>query len=347
MNRLTFRYDLLNRHEIKIGELEGIVNAAITHDEHRVIKRTATFIINENFRGADINYLTDRVRPWLILPENEYPLGIFLLESPSREVSGATKRRNINAYDKTLILDQYILRNRQFFPKGTTFISAVERLIAMAGISRTNIAASDMETETDIEFPVGTNVREAVNTLLEAVNFTSLSFNETGVATAKPYVFPAFRTPKHFYSTVKDSTITPGIIDTLDIASIPNVFIRVADNVSLETPLKSEFVNDNPALATSTVNRGRQIINFERVSNVTTQAALDTLVKRAAIEATQAYRYLNFTTLLTPNHGSGDTLYIDMPELFDAPLKFCETGWSMELKAGGKMTHTAQMVVEL
>ena len=48
-----------------------------------------------------------------------------------------------------------------------------------------------------------------------------------------------------------------------------------------------------------------------------------------------------------PEHGSGDTLYIDIPELFAAPQKFYETGWEMDLKAGGLMYHKAQVVVDL
>jgi hypothetical protein len=115
----------------------------------------------------------------------------------------------------------------------------------------------------------------------------------------------------------------------------------------MEAVLSSEFVNDNPGISTSTINRGREIVDFAKVSNITNQEILDAHVMRIAIEATQAYRYLDFTTLLMPGHGSGDTLFINIPELFETPMMFAETSWTMELKPGGMMKHKANVVVSL
>jgi hypothetical protein len=277
----------------------------------------------------------------------EWPLGIFLIESSGMNLDGIIKRRAVGAFDKSLIIDQHKLSHRYFIPKGTIYIIAVERLLAMAGVPRTRLSASDRLTEVDFEFPVGTSAHEAINELLEAAGFNTLSFDESGAAVAGPYVFPAFRSPAHFYSSFVDSIITPHMVDMLDIASVPNVFIRKADNSQLEKPLVSRFVNNLPTQAMSTVNRGREIVDFQTVSNITSQDALDSYVKRRAIEVTQAYRHLDFTTMLVPGHGSGDTLYIDIPELFGVPLKFFETSWMMDLKPGGLMNHNAQVVVEL
>jgi hypothetical protein len=284
--------------------------------------------------------------PWIGIDNVWHTLGIFLMESPGLQANGASVRRSVGFYDKGLILDQYALMNRRYFPQGTNVIAAVEQLLAMAGISKTNLAASDAEIYSDIEFPIGTNVLQATNELLTSINFGTLSFDEMGIAVARQYVFPGRRVIDRFYSSQTDSIITPEYSDLLDIASAPNVFIRCADGAELPAPLVSIFINDSPAISTSTVNRGRQIVDFARVGNVFTQDQLDASVKRAAIEATQAYRYLDFKTLLMP-HGGGDALYIDMPELFDVPMMFIETAWNMDLRAGGLMSHHAKVVVDI
>ena len=349
---VDFRYELLNRHDIKLGGLDGIERAAITHGEFSAVKRSAEFTLNENFRRNEIDFLTERIQPWFILRMPlggtvEWPLGVFLLESPSVDVTGSVKRRGIGAYDKGLILEQYSLHHRQHFPAGTNYAAAVEQLLAMAGITKINIMPSGLQMPAGTEFPMGANIREAINELLDAMNYTSLSFDAAGVARSGPYTFPALRHPTIHYSTLRDSVVKPGLLESLDIASCANVFIRVAENLEQERPIRSEFVNNDPQSPISTVRRGRRIVDFGTVREAAGQEALDTFTRRAAVEAAQALKHITFTTVLMPNHGSGDTLFIEMPELLSAPHKFTETGWSMELKTGGTMTHSARMAVYL
>jgi hypothetical protein len=237
--------------------------------------------------------------------------------------------------------------HRQFFAAGTSVAAAVDMLLSTAGITKTHIIMDDVLLHTDAEFPMGSNRRAVVNELLEMANYTSLSFDETGVAVSKPYVYPARRSVDHYYSSVTDSVIKPRLVDSLDIVSIPNVFIRKAENVDTGTPFVSVFVNDNPESPISTVRRGRQKVDFKTVRDISSQEALDTLVRRIAIESTQAYRHIEFTTPIMPNHSSTDTLLLDIPELFNSVMKFSETDWSMDLKVNGDMKHSARAVVDL
>ena len=48
-----------------------------------------------------------------------------------------------------------------------------------------------------------------------------------------------------------------------------------------------------------------------------------------------------------PNHGCFTTLFLDIPEVLDAPAKFVETAWDMDLSPFGVMTHEARRVVRI
>ena len=340
---VDFRYDLLNMDEIKIGELEGITSARISYSDFRVIKRSVTFELDEHFR-KDINFLTDRVQPWVILhmPDGgvvEWSLGIFLMESPRLFANGAHKTRSIGAYDKTLVLEQYRLMNRLLFSRGTNYVAAIEALISMAGIAQMNITTSGHQFPHDFELPVGTSAREAINILLTAINYSSLHVDSAGYVRAGPYILPSQRRPTFHYSANENSIIAPKMDESLDIAGRANVFIRVADSLELDTPLKSTFINDDINSRLSTVRRGRAIVDFDKVGNIASQSALDGLVRRLAVESTSAFRHLTFSTILLPNHGSTETLLIDIPDFFDIPMTFVETAWEMDLRVGGLMKH--------
>jgi hypothetical protein len=160
-------------------------------------------------------------------------------------------------------------------------------------------------------------------------------------------VEPARRPVTQIYSTQRDSILHPVFTESLDIAGRANVFTRVAINIESETELISTFINSDMQSPISTVNRGRQIVDFAEIDNISSQEALDNFVRRIAVESTSAYSHLSFESALMPTHGSADTLFCDFPEVFDTAQKFSETSWEMELAYDGKMRHEGRKVVQL
>ena len=349
--RISFRYNLLNRHDIPIGGIDGITSASISYGEFRAIKRSAKFGLDEYAR-RHIDYLSDRIQPWFVLhmPGGgmvEWPLGIFLLESPVRAVSGGISTRDIGAYDKTIIVEQDKFTHREFFPKGMNYAAAVTQILNTAGITKIEIAPTTQELPTAREYRIGTKKHLAINELLREINFETLRIDEMGVARSGPYVPPSDRKISHVYDTRKDSIVAPQISESLDIANRPNVFKRVALNIEDDTELVAEFENDDPASPISTVNRGRRIVNYETINEIADQATLNEFVRRIAIESTTAYSHLTFGTALMPTHGDAETLLCFFPEISDVATKFHETGWEMPLVHDGEMRHTARKVVRL
>jgi len=349
--KVTFKYNLLDRNDILQGTLDGVTSATVSYGTFRVIERSATFGLDE-YTQRNINYLTDQIQPIFVLhmPNGgtvEWPLGIFLLESPSRKINGKFSTREIGAYDKTLIIEMDRFTSRYFIPAGTNYVGAVVRILATAGLTKITIPPSPFEIRTDREIPVGTKLKEAVNDLLREINYRSISVDAEGFMWSAPYIEPTLREVTQWYSASRDSIIMPEFEESLDLASRANVFTRVARNLAEETELVATVINSNPMSPISTVNRGRQIVNFDEIENIANQEALEMHVQRIAIDHTSAYSHLTFGTALMPTHGSADTLLCDFPTVFDAPQKFSEMQWEMPLKYDGIMHHKARKVVSL
>jgi hypothetical protein len=351
VRHVSFRYDLLDRSDMKIGEIDGIEGASISYGEFNTIKRSAVFQLNE-YSQRSIDFMSEQIQPWFILrmPGGgavEWPLGVFMLESPEKEIIGRHTRRNIGAYDKALILEAGRITARHFIPAGTNYAAAAAKLLSMSGINKISVAGTDSVIHSDREIPIGTKIREAVNTLLAEINYTSISVDEAGFFYSSPYAEPAQRPVTQRYIAGRGSVVMQELSETLDIAGQPNVFIRAARNLDEASELVAAVYNNNPASPSSIPNRGRQIADYAEIDNISGQQALNAYTRRIAINAMSAYSHISFNSALMPGHGGADTLYLDFPGVFDAPRLYSEISWDMELKFDGVMNHKARRAVTL
>ena len=237
--RISFRYDLLDRYDSKMGEIDGIEEASISYGEFNMIKRSAVFLLNE-YNQSNINFLNEQIQPWYILhmPDGgvvEWPLGVFMLESPEKQIIGKRMRRNIGAYDKGLILDADKIVNRHFIPAGTNYVAAVVKLLSISGVTKINIAPTDTFIKNDRELPIGMKIKEAINNLLAEINYKSISVDEVGVCNSAPYIEPAQRPITQRYISGQDLIVLQELSESLDIAGHPNVFVRIARNLDLRS----------------------------------------------------------------------------------------------------------------
>jgi len=349
MRRIDFRFDLLNRYEAKIGELE-CHEARISYGENRAVMRSAVFEARASL-WRSIDFLSDRVRPHFILhmPDGgtvEWPLGVFLLESPRYQMLGADKTLIIGAYDKTFILEQDRFTERFFISRGSRVDEIIKRILSTSGLTFVDIAQSEMEFAEDMEYQIGKKKRDAVNELLRMLNFTPIHADESGRLCAYNFTDPADRRVDLSYTSKRGGTVRPSLVESLDFAGRPNVFTRVALNIDGDE-LSSTYTNDNPLHPLSTVSRRRSIVNFAQVDHMPDQVSLDAMTKREAIELSNAGEILTFQTPLMPGHGCFKTLYLDIPEVLDSPAKFLETAWTMDLRFDGVMSHEARRITRL
>lgn len=339
---VTFEFDLLDKNEHSIGTVTA--SGSIDCDTSAQIVRGARFTIKES---KDINYIDERLRPKMKVRHGDkwfvFPLGVYLLSSPSIQGRIGAYTKDTEAYDKSAILAEDKFTERTLFQAGTGYVDNVISILNSAGITNVNITPNTSELSTELEFEIGTSKLEAINKLLKSINYNYLYFDNNGTARSSPYILPLLRNVDETYQTDEKSIILPGSEKSQDLFNCPNVFVRYLENPDAGGTLISKVVNDNPSDKLSTVSRGRNIVDIESVSDIADQATLDQYVLRVMAEK-QVYETISFETALMPHHGYMDCLGINIDSL-NFRAKCIETSWSMELKVGGKMRHTCRKVV--
>ncbi|PEU16775.1 MULTISPECIES: hypothetical protein [unclassified Bacillus (in: firmicutes)] len=275
----------------------------------------------------------------------DFPLGIFLLSSPTRADDENVVMRDVEAYDPSIILIDDFVDDIYTVTAGTNYKQAVINVLKSAGITDYIIDDTDKVLTRDIQFDIGTPKMKIINSLLTNIGFTPIFVDENGFFTSHKYISPSVLSPEYTYKDDELSIIYNGMEEELDIYKTPNRWVIVKTNAE-EKPLRSVYTNDNPDSPTSTVNRGRTIVDYREVEDMADQAALDVYTKQIADKASQVFGKVKFKTALMPIHGYQDILQIDYSKL-GINEKFSETAWSMSLTHGGEMTHEARRVVNI
>jgi hypothetical protein len=350
---------------------------------HRV-KIYINDVLTFDHTGTDLNYTTgtkvglqafnattplwDNFR-WVGVAEGyaEWVLGTFRLSASTLRVAGTPSDRpqKLDGYDllidyqETKILDRYVVA------AGANPVSAAKTLSGLITSSSIGSvyynAMSAPPTVTTLpapmEWPPGTSYLTIINDLLASVNYTSLTITANGQPVSVPYVPPESSTTVWTYRVDRDSVIIPGVDTELDLFNVPNVWVGYVSEPD-RPALRSVARNDDPSSATSTLSRGREIVQLVDTSTLhlteqtgpsgnlpaATQADLDALVLRARSESSTIYEQVKMSTGLMPFHGVGDAVGVD----YGAGLgNYREVSWSMELRAGGQMTHELRRAVTL
>ena len=341
---IGYGYELLDKNDNTIGEIQA-ADARIYHNSEASIQRSMQLTTAND---SEIDYATDRIRPYMVLKIGSdrltYPLGVFLMSSPTRKEQSGSIIRQIEGYDLTQILSDDKFDSRYTIAAGTSYTAAVQNIVQSAGITKINIEHSELETQTILEFPLGTSKLEACNELLNSINYVPIYADSHGYIRTAPYKLPEGRSIDAFYATDKESIICEGAEEELDIFGAPNKIVRYLENVEREL-LISSITNDNPNSKLSTVSRGRVITDIAAVHDIANQTSLDAYVQRIMAEK-KVYQKLVFETLNMPNHESNDCLYVSLDSL-TASGKFIEIAWEMDLKIGGKMRHVCRKAVSI
>jgi hypothetical protein len=371
--RIDFRYELLDRNGYKKADLKNVLSGEVSHNALAQIKRTARFTLKDD---GTIDFLNDRIKPYVrvYVPEGrkfsqfsafysqqfapliheasesrqsgwvEFPQGEFLLSSPTRKEENGVVIREVEAFDGLVILRDDKFTERYTIPAGTNYRQAVIDILTSAGITRHNIQNTTKTLPTDVEFEPGTEKLDAINQLLQAINYDSLHVDVNGYFTAQEYRTPSQRAAEYSYVTDSSSVTYGGMSEELDLFNVPNKWVAVVSNA--EQVLVSTYENNNVNSPTSTVNRGRTIVDYREVNDIADQTSLDAYVHRIAFEASQVYGKITFETAIMPHHDYFDVLNVDFKDL-GIKGKYAETSWSMPLTVGGRMKHTVRKVVSI
>lgn len=338
-----YEFDLLDKDDAPLGKITA--QGSIDYNAAAGIQRCASLTIKEE---REIDFLSERVRPLMCIRTPggiaHYPLGVFLMSSPSRKASVGSVGRSIECYDKCQILSDDKFDTRYKVASGTNYIAAVSTILTSAGITDALLTVTDKALAADIEFAMGTSKLEAVNKLLKAINYNNIYASADGRLVAKPYADPVLRTVEAKYLTDSRSIVFPGAEEELDVFNAPNKIVRYLETADRDVIVAS-VTNSDPLSKLSTVSRGRTIVDIEAVTDIADQATLTAYTQRVAAEK-KIYQKIIFESMAMPNHESLDCLYIINKDL-DIQGKFIEQSWNLEMKVGGRMRHVCQKAVSI
>jgi hypothetical protein len=344
--KIKFRYDLLNSNDNYIRTLDTVESGEVSMASLASIKRTARFRIKDN---EDINWLSDRIHPFVEIKVKdgwiEFPLGIFLLSSPTRSDQNQNVYRDVEAYDGLLVLRDDKFESRYTVTAGTNYRDAVIAILTTSGITKHNIEQTDKVLPNDFDFEPGKEKLYAINELLRQINFNQIYVDVYGYYTSSTYRSPSVRSAEYTYGDDALSITYSGMTEEFDLFNVPNKWVVVLSNPESE-PLVSTYINENPNSPTSTMSRGRIIIDYREIDNIADQQSQDAYVQRIAFEASQIYGKLEYETAINPAHDFADVLQINYSPLGISD-KYSETGWTIPLVAGGKMRHSLRKVVDI
>jgi hypothetical protein len=277
----------------------------------------------------------------------EWPLGVFLLTTPARNVDIAgVVTRDVEAYDQTIVLQDDTVPDRYFVGASYPYTDAINELLGnTAGIASFSISASTTVTPAALEWEPGTSKYRIVADLLSAINFGSLWFDGDGVARAEPYRSPVDRDAEFEYRTDDVSVILPDAENSLDLYAVPNRWVLIVSN-SDQPPLRAEIMNTDPSSPTSVPNRGRIITRVITDAEAPNQAVLNAKAERFRDEDGQYYETISFKTALMPYHGNADVFDFEYHR-FVGYGRFLETKWEMDLVQGAEMSHEARRTVSV
>lgn len=340
MRQLDVRFDI-HRNGVFYKSLREVDAPYITMMRTAAIK---TSLSGSFVYDADIEWLTDDIRPKLIIDGTEYSCGIFLPSSYRCSNTPAGSIVKVEAFDRCWQVQTVRTETVLHLPAGTNYLVAIKSLLTTTGIAlvietpTASILTNDRE-----DWPVGTDYLEIINTLLAEINYNTLWFNADGYAIIEPASSPDAANIDHILDATNiKSLVMPEITVQADYYDKPNVYIVVCSNPDNDIPMVAVAENTNPGSALSILSRGRRISQVVKVDNIADQSALEAYANRLLFESMLSGETINVSTALLPGYGVGDVVAIN----HGTTNGICvENAWTMMLQTGGEMRHSLEKVV--
>lgn len=301
---------------------------------------SGSFLIPE----ADVDLVTDQIRPEMTVNGTAYPLGLYLPATVSRSESDTEKTLRIEAYDRCWLVRDRRAEAPVYFAAGTNYLEAVGSLLAACGITEysaeeTNLTLANAREDWD----VGASYLDIVNQLLSEINYKPLWFDQRGIAMLQAVRIPKAENIEHVLDDTKiESMLSDSLGQQSDLYSAANIFLCICSNPDMAVPMSATGENTNPESPLSIARRGRRITKVVQVDNIASQAELQVYANRLVTESMMGGEIIQVETALLPGFGVADVVALRYGDLLALAI---EREWSMSLTTGGKMKHKLEKVM--
>ena len=251
----TFEYYVVDPESWKdIKLLDTVKSCSITRDAEAETLGSASFDISESVGERYI-------RVYLVTIQNgikeKYPLGTFLVQTPSSSFNGKTKDVVMDAYTPLLELKE----NQP--PLGYTVLKNEDIMSIAYRLTRDSARAPVVETEskTKLFYDFVADPNDTwLSFLTDLIANAKYNFDldEMGRILFSPRQDTASLQPVWTFDDGNSSILYPDMSMDHDLYGIPNVVEVIYSSGS--NSYYAKVINDDPNSPTSTVSRGREII---------------------------------------------------------------------------------------
>ena len=292
--------------------------------------------------GPEVNFLTDRIRPEVVIDGATYQLGLLLPAKMETVITETGHYLNIQAYDQCWLLQTTMTSTITTFAKNSKYMTAIDSLLDAGGIPLSLITDSSYTmARLREDWLPGTNYLSIINGLLEEIDYNHVWFNLNGYAVIAPDPDPQTAPVQHVLTEddVHSLLIRSASIGS-DIYSTPNVFIVCCSNFS-KAGSTATAVNEDMGSPTSVPRRGRRIVSVRQVGEVPSQEALQAIANRDMNRSILRTDTISVSTGILPDFGINEAVALNI----NGEMSVCiERGWTMQMKPGGTMTHRMERV---
>lgn len=332
-----FYFDIYDKDNNFKFRKNDVLSARIDFDSLSQILCTAEITILEDDR---INYISDKIQISCDIDGKNTPLGLYIINSPDRKLTQKCVTRTLRCFSTLKELKDEKTERTLVFKEGTAICETIKRLVG----NKKAMTIQDFPGRLSVQkvYPPGAELLEIINDLLSLTTYSRLLVDRLGRFYVEKYVLPVDKDISITYKE-KEAQIVDEITETIDY-DIPNTFVMTTQDISTNPPIVVVYYNQNASSPVSIQNRGRKVVEFNTVDDITDREVLALKNKKLAYERSQTMSHVTLETGINPAHWYLDCIYL---KSYDLNNKYTETSWRMELKNGGKMSHTLRRAVQL
>lgn len=317
-------------------------------DEPAQVRMTAESEIQLTLDGSfdaippGVNFLRDKLAPYLLVDGQAYPLGVYTVTTTETETDeNGVNYVALEAYGQLYEVQSSAFEQVPVFAAGRRYVDVVEQLLVESGIVDYAVEPSDavLRTARD-DWGAGDSRLKAANTLLAEIGYRPLWEDLTGRIHAGPRQEPDAGRVQHIYRE-GDGVLLRPMGGNSDRYSRCNVFVVHVDNPEGDA-MTATAINDDGGSPISVQNLGKRMVKVVRLDNVASQAHLQAYADNLVMESRRVMERYTFSSAAEPGHGVLDTVAIDRAGLVGL---FDETAWGLRLGGDYMMQHEVERAV--
>lgn len=339
----TFEYYIVDPNTWKDKQLlDNVISSTIDRDLNSATLYSAQIELSSELEECYI-------RIYLVAAQNgiteRFPLGTFLVQTPSVSFDGKVLKNSANAYSPLLELKDKLPPLGYTIMKNVNIMSTIKKL-CYDGIRAPVIPVSCSTTMYD-NFTANLN-DTWLSFMADAMAYAKYRFylDELGQVLFEPIQETAALQPVWTFNDDNSSILYPDISVERDLYGIPNVvevIYSVTNSQGFGEPYVSRIVNKDPNSPISTVSRGREVIH--RVTNPSFAGEMS----KSQIDAYAKQLLKQLSTLeykATYKHGYcpvriGDCVYLNYSRANLKNVKAVVISQSIDCKSGCEVSETA------